>query len=98
MRSLQYQKLKRWFIENYGHLGYDLSAFYTIDNEIVSRFDILRFGRETEIKQLNLEIIIDVTESDSDLRKLLFDALFRQHGYNVDNNFLPLKKNKEFNL
>ena len=93
-----YQRLKKWFKENYGHLGYDLSTFYDIDNDLICRFDILRFGRKTEIKELNLEKIMDFTAGDSDLRKLLFDALFRQHGYNVNNDFVPLKQVKEFKL
>jgi len=41
---------------------------------------------------------MDFTAGDSGLRKLLFDALFRQHGYNVGNDFIPLKKIKEFKL
>jgi hypothetical protein len=28
-----YQRLKKWFRENYGHLGYDLSPFYDIDKK-----------------------------------------------------------------
>ena len=93
-----YQKLKIWFRENYGHLGYDLSTFYDIDNDLICRFDILRFGRKTEIRGLNLERIMDFTAGDSDLRKILFDALFRHHGYRVDGDFLPLKQIKEFKL
>jgi hypothetical protein len=93
-----YQKLKIWFRENYGHLGYDLSPFYDIDNDLICKFDILRFGRKTEIKELNLEKIMDFTAGDSGLRKLLFDALFRQHGYSVGNDFTPLKQIKEFKL
>jgi hypothetical protein len=41
---------------------------------------------------------MDFTAGDSGLRKLLFDALFRQHGYSVDNDFIPLKQIKEFKL
>jgi hypothetical protein len=93
-----YQRLKKWFKENYGHLGYDLPTFYIIDSDLICRFDILRFGRETKIKNLNLGKIMDFTANDSDLRKLLFDALFRQYGYNVGNDFIPLKQIKEFKL
>ena len=93
-----YQRLKRWFRENYGHLGYDLSPFYDIDDDLIFRFDIFKFGRKTEIKELNLEKIMDFTAGDSGLRKLLFDALFRQHGYSVGNDFIPLKQIKEFKL
>ena len=93
-----YQRLKRWFRENYGHLGYDLSPFYYIDDDLICRFNILQFGRKTEIKELNLEKIMDFTAGDSSLRKLLFDALFRQHGYSVGNDFIPLKQIKEFKL
>jgi len=92
-----YQILKRWFEFNYNHLGYQVTHCYTTEDLII-KFDILRFGRETEIKELNLEKIMDFTAGDSDLRKLLFDALFRQHGYNVNNDFVPLKQVKEFKL
>ena len=93
-----YQILKRWFRINYSHLGYDLTPYYTVGEDLVPRFDILRFGRETEIKELNLEKIMDFSVGDVALRKLLFDALFRQHGYRVDNDFTPLKEIKEFRL
>jgi hypothetical protein len=83
-----YQILKRWFEFNYNHLGYQVTHCYTTE-DLITKFDILRFGRETEIKELNC---------DGELRKLLFDALFRQHGYRVDNDFTPLKEIKEFKL
>lgn len=92
-----YQILKRWFRINYSHLGYSLTPYYN-DENLVPRFDILRFGRETEIKELNLEKIMDFSAGDGELRKLLFDALFKQHGYRVDNDFTPLKEIKEFKL
>jgi len=92
-----YQLLKRWFRVNYSHLGYDLTPYY-IGEDLVPKFDILKFGRETEIKELNLEKIMDFSGSDRELRKLLFDALFRQYGYRVDNDFSPLKEIKEFRL
>jgi len=92
-----YDSFKRWFIRNYGYLGYDLSPMYSGEN-LVPKFDILRFGRETELKELNLEKIMDFSAGDRELRKLLFDALFRQHGYRVDNDFTPLKEIKEFRL
>jgi hypothetical protein len=92
-----YQILKRWFRINYNHLGYSLTPCYTTE-DLITKFDVLRFGRETEIKELNLEKIMDFSVSDSELRKLLFDALFRQHGYRVDNDFTPLKEIKEFRL
>ena len=41
---------------------------------------------------------MDFSGSDRELRKLLFDALFRQYGYRVDNDFSPLKEIKEFKL
>ena len=93
-----YQKLKIWFRENYGHLGYDLSTLTLYGDDLICKFDILQCGRETEIKDLNLEKIMDFTARDSGLRKLLFDALFRQHGYSVGNDFTPLKQIKEFKL
>lgn len=92
-----YELFKRWFRINYGHLGYDLTPCY-ITEDLVTKFDVLRFGRETEIKELNLEKIMDFSVGDGELRKLLFDALFRQHGYRVDNDFIPLKEIKEFRL
>ena len=92
-----YELFKRWFRINYGHLGYDLTPYYN-DENLVPKFDILRFGRETELKELNLEKIMDFSAGDRELRKLLFDALFRQHGYRVDNDFTPLKEIKEFRL
>jgi hypothetical protein len=93
-----YQTLKIWFSENYGQLGFNLSPFYYIKNDISPKFNILRFGGRTEINGLSLKKIMDFTAGDSDLRKLLFDALFRQHGYNMDNDFVPLKQVKEFKL
>ena len=71
-----YELFKRWFRINYGHLGYDLTPCY-ITEDLVTKFDVLRFGRETEIKELNLEKIMDFSVGDGELRKLLFDALFR---------------------
>lgn len=93
-----YQTLKIWFLENYGQLGFNLSPFYYINNDLLPRFNILRFGSRTEINGLSLEKIMDFTVGDSDLKKLLFDALFRQHGYNLGNDFVPLKQVKEFKL
>ena len=92
-----YQRLKSWFRLNYGHIGYDLTPYYN-DENLVPKFDILRFGRETELKELNLEKIMDFSAGDRELRKLLFDALFRQHGYRVDNDFVPLKQINKFKL
>jgi len=92
-----YQRLKSWFRLNYGHIGYDLTPYYTGDDLII-KFDILQFGRKTEIKELNLEKIMDFTSGNIELKKLLFDALLRQHGYRVDNDFIPLKQVKEFKL
>jgi hypothetical protein len=71
-----YQILKRWFEFNYNHLGYQVTHCYTTE-DLITKFDILRFGRETEIKELNLEKIMDFSAGDGELRKLLFDALFR---------------------
>ena len=93
-----YQRLKKWFNENYGHLGYDMSTFYETNNDLICRFDVLYFGTTTELNGLNLEKIMDFTAGNSDLRKLLFDALFRQHGYRVDGDFTPIKQVKEFKL
>ena len=93
-----YHILKRWFRINYSHLGYDLTPYYTVGEDLIPKFDILKFGRETEIKELNLEKIMDFTSGNRELRKLLFDALFRQYGYRVDNDFTPLKQVKEFKL
>jgi len=92
-----YQKLKCWFDFNYNHLGYQITPCYTTE-DLITKFDVLRFGRETEIKELNLEKIMDFSVGNRELRKLLFDALFRQHGYRVDNDFTPLKEIKEFKL
>ena len=93
-----YQRLKNWFRLNYSHLGYDLTPYYTVGEDLIPKFDILKFGRETEIKELNLEKIMDFTSRNPEVKKLLFDALFRQHGYRVDNDFTPLKQVKEFKL
>ena len=93
-----YRILKEWFVENYGHLGYDLSTFYDINNDLVPRVDVLHFGRTTKLGGLNIKKIMDFTAGDSDLRKLLFDALLRQYGYRVDGDFLPIKQIKEFKL
>lgn len=93
-----YQRLKNWFRLNYSHLGYDLTPYYTVGEDLIPKFDILKFGRETEIKELNLEKIMDFTSRNPEVKKLLFDALFRQHGYNVGNDFVPLKQVKEFKL
>lgn len=92
-----YQILKIWFNINYSHLGYQVTNCYTTE-DLITKFDILRFGRETGIKELNLEKIMDFSAGDGELRKLLFDALFRQHSYRVDNDFTPLKEIKEFKL
>tara|TARA_R110000803_G_scaffold101737_1_gene169726 strand:- start:236 stop:526 length:291 start_codon:yes stop_codon:yes gene_type:complete len=93
-----YQRLKNWFRLNYSHLGYDLTPYYTVGEDLIPKFDILKFGRETEIKELNLEKITDFTSANPEVKKLLFDALFRQHGYRIDNDFVPLKQVKEFKL
>lgn len=93
-----YQRLKQWFNENYGHLGYDLSTFYQNSDDLICRFDVLYFGTITELNGLNLEKIMDFTAGNSELRKLLFDALFRQHGYRIDGDFTPIKQIKEFKL
>ena len=92
-----YQRLKQWFNENYSHLGYDMSTFYQTD-DFVCRFDILQHGEITKLQSLNLEKIMDFTAGNSELRKLLFDALFRQHGYRIDGDFTPIKQIKEFKL
>ena len=79
-----YQILKRWFRINYSHLGYSLTPYYN-DENLVPRFDILRFGRETEIKELNLEKIMDFSAGDGELRK------FNSNGkYNL--SLVSLKK------
>lgn len=93
-----YKFLKNWFEINYGHLGFSITPYYHNEGSLEPRFDILRFGGQTEIKDLNLEKIMDFTANNGELRKLLFDALFRQHGYRVDNDFIPLKEIKEFRL
>ena len=41
---------------------------------------------------------MDFTANDGELRKLLFNALLKQYGYRVDNDFTQLKKIKEFKL
>lgn len=92
-----YLRLKEWFNENYGHLGYDMSTFYQTD-DLICRFDILQYGEMTKIQNLNLEKIMDFTVGNSELRKLLFDALFRQQGYRLDNDFVPLKKINKLKL
>ena len=45
-----------------------------------------------------LEKIMAFTANDEELRKLLFNALLKQYGYRVDNDFTPLKEIKEFRL
>lgn len=98
-----YESLKKWFEESYGHLGYSLSHYYYIfgddftDNKTIN-FRVLYFGEKTKIKGISLEKVIDLTTNDNNLRKLLFDALFRQHGYRVDNDFTPIKEMKKIKL
>jgi len=92
-----YKFLKNWFEINYGHLGFSIAPYY-YNEGLEPRFDILKFGGQTEIKDLNLEKIMDFTANDGELRKLLFNALLKQYGYRVDNDFTPLKEIKEFRL
>ncbi len=93
-----YKFLKNWFDINYGHLGFGITPYYHNEGSLEPRFDILKFGGQTEIKDLNLEKIMDFTANDGELRKLLFNALLKQYGYRVDNDFTPLKEIKEFKL
>lgn len=93
-----YLRLKEWFNENYGHLGYNLSTFYDINNDMIPRVDVLYFGTTTKLSGLNIEKIMDFTAGDTNLRKLLFEALFRQYGYRTDCDFTPIKQVKEFKL
>jgi hypothetical protein len=91
-------KFIRWFNDNYGHLGYSLSEVYVSECDLVTRFDILRFGIKTKMNNLSLEKIADFIVVDVDLLKLVFDALFRHHGYVLDEYFKPIKQVKEFKL
>jgi hypothetical protein len=92
-----YHILKDWFLENYGHLGFKLSTYYG-DDDLILRCDIMFNEEISRITGLNIEKVMDFTVGNSDLRKLLFDALLRQNGYRLDNDFMPLKQMKEFKL
>ena len=92
-----YHILKDWFLENYGHLGFKLSTYYG-DNSLGLRCDIIINDEISRITGINIGKIMDFTGRDTELRKLLFDALLRQNGYRLDNNFIPLKQIKEFKL
>lgn len=91
-------KFIRWFNDNYGHLGYSLSEFYVSEYDLVTRFDILKFGIKTKMNNLSLEKIADFIVTDINLMKLIFDSLFRHHGYTLDEDFKPIKQVKEFKL
>jgi hypothetical protein len=91
-------KLRKWFNDNYGHLGYSLSEVYVTEYDLVTRFDILKFGMKTKMNNLSLEKIMDFIVTDINLMKLVFDALFRHHGYGTDEDFKPIKQVKEFKL
>jgi hypothetical protein len=93
-----YQILKKWFLENYEHLGFKLSGLYQDEENLNFYFRILHNNNKTVIHRINLEKVMDFTSGDSELRKILFDALLRQNGYRVDGDFTPLKQIKEFNL
>lgn len=90
--------LRKWFNDNYGHLGYSLSEVYISEHDLVIRFDILKFGIKTKMNNLSLEKIMDFIVTDINLMKLLFDALFRHHGYEIGEDFKPIKQVKEFKI
>jgi len=92
-----YYIFKRWFKAQYGHLGFTVSNCYS-GSDLIFRIDILQYNEITRLNNLNLEKIMDFTAGNSDLRKMLFDALFRQYGYRLDGDFTPTKQVKEFKL
>lgn len=92
-----YHILKRWFNANYSHLGFKLSTYYGND-DLILRCDIMYNNETSRITGIDIEKVMDFTAGDSDLRKLLFDALLKQNGYRLDNDFTPLKKIKQFEL
>ena len=92
-----YYIFKRWFKVQYGHLGFTVSNCYS-SSDLIFRIDILQYNEITRLNNLNLEKIMDFTAGNSDLRKMLFDALFRQYGYRLDGDFTPIKQVKEFKL
>jgi predicted DNA-binding helix-hairpin-helix protein len=86
----KYTSLKKWFKENYGDFGYDLSDVYIDEQKLKCRFDIERFGKKTTMLGLDLEKVFDLTW-DLELRKSIFDGLFLIKGYGNDGDFKPKK-------
>ena len=93
-----YAILSTWFDETYGHLGFKISEPYQDEENLKFYFGILHNNNKTDIRRVNLENIMDFTVGDFELRKLIFDTLLQSHGYRLDNDFIPLKKIKEFEL
>jgi hypothetical protein len=90
-----YAILDVWFNETYGHLGFKISEPYQDEENLKFYFGILYNNNKTDISRVNLENVMDY---HFEIRKLLFDALLKSHGYRLDNDFTPLKKIKEFEL
>lgn len=86
----KYTSLKKWFEENYGNFGYDLSNTYFDEENSKYRFDIERFGKKTTMLGLDLNKVFDLTW-DLELRKSIFDALFLVKGYCNEGDFKPKK-------
>ena len=92
-----YHILKRWFNANYSHLGFKLSTYYGDDSHGL-KCDIMINDEISRITGINIEKVMGFSGRDTELRKLLFDALLKQNGYRLDNDFTPLKKIKQFEL
>jgi hypothetical protein len=92
-----YSDFRRWFNETYGYLSFSMSDFYVGEMGTL-RFDVLHNNNVSDLNNLNIDKILDFIGGDSEMSELLFDALFRQNGYRVDNDFTPLKQVKEFKL
>lgn len=86
----KYNLLKKWFYDNYGSFGYNLSDLYIDEQNLKYKFNIERFGKKTKMLDLDLEKIVDLTW-DLELRKTIFDALFFLEGYGYDGDFKPKK-------
>ena len=48
----KYRLLKKWFYENYGGFGYNLSDLYIDEQNLKYRFNIERFGKKTKMLDL----------------------------------------------
>jgi hypothetical protein len=93
-----YTRLKNWFLDNYGHLGFDLSPLYQDTQDLKFYFGVLYNNNKTEMVRISLERVLDFTVGDKELRKLIFDTLLTTYGYRLDGDFTPIKKIKQFEL